>query len=149
MTAAPGTTGPAARARGIPPLLDTHAWIWWVAGDRRLQRRVRDMLDGLPPDSRPYLSAISLWEVAMLVERGRVLFSVSLLEWLAAAAHPRTVRLVPISPEIAAHTAALPPSFPRDPADRLIVASCRVLGLPLLTRDGRILRSRLVARWTG
>jgi PIN domain nuclease of toxin-antitoxin system len=131
------------------PLLDTHAWIWWIEGDRQLQRRVRDTLDDLPPDERPYISAISLWEVAMLVERGRVAFSVSLSVWLSAAAHPRSVRIVPISPDIAAHVALLPTSFHRDPADRLIVASCRVLGLPLLTRDARILRSRLVTRWTG
>jgi PIN domain nuclease of toxin-antitoxin system len=131
------------------PLLDTHAWIWWIEGDRRLQRRVRDTLDGLPREERPYLSAISLWEVAMLAERGRVIFSVSLSEWLRAAAHPRSVRIVPISTDIAAQTAALPAAFHRDPADRLIVASCRVLGLPLLSRDARILRSRLVTRWTG
>jgi PIN domain nuclease of toxin-antitoxin system len=131
------------------PLLDTHAWIWWVEGDRRLPRRVRDTLDHLPREGRPYLSAISLWEVAMLAERGRIAFSVSLPEWLSAAAHPRSVRIVPISPEIAAETAALPASFHSDPADRLIVASCRVLDLPLLTRDTRILRARLVVRWSG
>lgn len=131
------------------PLLDTHAWIWWVEGDRRLPRRVRDTLDQLPREGRPYLSAISLWEVAMLAERGRIAFSVSLPEWLTAAAHPRSVRIVPISPDIAAATVALPASFHRDPADRLIVASCRVLDLPLLTRDTRILGARLVARWNG
>ena len=98
------------------PLLDTHAWIWWVECDRRLPRRVRDTLDGLSIDERPHLSAISLWEVAMLVERGRVAFSVSLSEWLAAAAHARSVRLVPISPAIAAQTAVLPATFHRDPA---------------------------------
>ena len=80
------------------PLLDTHAWIWWIEGDRRLPRRLRDTLDQLPRDERPYLSAISLWEVAMLVERGRVDFSIPLSEWLDAAAHARSVRLVPISP---------------------------------------------------
>jgi PIN domain nuclease of toxin-antitoxin system len=133
----------------VVPLLDTHAWIWWIEGDRRLQRRVRDTLDQLPRDDRPYLSAISLWEVAMLVERGRVAFSVSLSEWLGAAAHPRSVRIVPISPDIACETAGLPARFHRDPADRIIVASCRVLGLPLLTGDPRIIRSRLVTRWTG
>jgi PIN domain nuclease of toxin-antitoxin system len=85
----------------------------------------------------------------MLVERGRVVFSVPLTEWLDAAAHSRSVRLVPISPAIAAQTAALPPAFHRDPADRIIVASGRVLGLPILTRDSRILRSRLVTRWSG
>jgi antitoxin (DNA-binding transcriptional repressor) of toxin-antitoxin stability system len=59
------------------------------------------------------------------------------------------LRLAPLSAAIAAETAALPAAFHRDPPDRLIVASCRVLDLPLLTRDARILRSRLVSRWTG
>jgi PIN domain nuclease of toxin-antitoxin system len=94
------------------PLLDTHAWIWWIEGDRRLSHRVRDTLDRLPRDERPYLSAISLWEVAMLVERGRVAFSVSLSDWLDAAAHARSVRLVPITAAIAAQTAALPTDLP-------------------------------------
>jgi PIN domain nuclease of toxin-antitoxin system len=129
------------------PLLDTHAWIWWVDRDRRLGRSTIDALDRLPADSRPLLSDISLWEVATLVERGRLSFSMSLGEWLEAAAHPRTVQIVPISSAIAAELAALPPSFHRDPADRVIVASCRTLGAALVTRDRLIMRSRLVPRW--
>lgn len=130
------------------PLLDTHAWVWWVDRDRRLGQRVLEHLDGLEPDSRPYLSAISLWEVAMLVERGRLDFSVPLQEWLEAAAHPRSVRLLPITPAIAAEVAALPDAFHRDPADRIIVATCRVMQLPVLSQDRLITRSRLVKRWT-
>jgi PIN domain nuclease of toxin-antitoxin system len=117
------------------PVLDTHAWIWWVDRDPHLGRATLDALDGMPSDSRPYLSDISLWEVAMLVERGRVSFTMPLAEWLEAAAHPRSVRVVPITPSIAAGVAALPPRFHRDPADRVIVATCRVLAAPLLTRD--------------
>jgi PIN domain nuclease of toxin-antitoxin system len=132
----------------IGPLLDTHAWIWWVDRDRRLGMRTIDALDRLTPDSRPSLCDISLWEVAMLVERGRLTFSVPLVERLAAAAHPGSVRLVPVTPDIAAEVAALPKRFHRDPADRLIVATSRVLQIPLLTRDRRITRSRLVTRWT-
>jgi len=130
------------------PLLDTHAWIWWVDRDARLGRAVTDVLDRLPRDERPYLSDISLWEVAMLVERGRLHLEVPLVDWLEAAAHPRSVRLLSITPAIAAETARLPPSFHRDPADRVIVATCRVVKLPLLTRDRLIMKSRLVARWT-
>lgn len=129
------------------PLLDTHAWVWWIDRDRRLDRRTVAFLDDLPPDGRPFLCDISLWEVAMLTERGRLAFEVPLGEWLEAAAHPRSVRLLPVTPAVAAETAALPETFHRDPADRLIVATCRVMGLPLLSRDQRILRARLVARW--
>jgi PIN domain nuclease of toxin-antitoxin system len=72
---------------------------------------------------------------------------VPLHEWLDGAAHPRSVRLVSISPEIAAEVVALPDSFQRDPADRLIVATARVLNIPVLTEDTLITRSRLVTRW--
>ena len=129
------------------PVLDTHAWVWWIERNPRLGRRTLAALDRFPPDRRPYLSDISLWEVALLVERGRLRVSIPLREWLSAAAHHRAVQRVAISPAIAAETAALPEAFHRDPADRLIVATCRILGAPLLTRDRLIARSKLVARW--
>jgi PIN domain nuclease of toxin-antitoxin system len=84
----------------------------------------------------------------MLVERERLSLTLPLGDWLAVAAHPRTVRLTPITPAIAAGTAALPSTFHRDPADRLIVATCLELNAPLLTQDRLILRSKLVSRWT-
>lgn len=128
-------------------VLDTHAWIWWIDRDRRLGRGLAEALDRRAPDQRPLLCGISLWEAAMLVERGRVSFSVPFNEWLEGAAHPRTVRLLPITTEVAAEVAALPASFHRDPADRIIVATCRVLQALLVTRDRRITQSRLVKRW--
>jgi PIN domain nuclease of toxin-antitoxin system len=119
-----------------------------MLGSPDLTRAERDGLDGLAADQRPpHLSAISLWEVAMLVELKRLALDLPLVEWLASAAHPRTVRLVPISPAIAAGTAALPSTFHRDPADRLIVASCLELDAPLLTHDRLIARTGLVQRW--
>src|SRR5437899_6827077 len=45
------------------PLLDTHAWVWWIEHDPRLPRAAFDALEQLPADSRPYLCDISLWEV--------------------------------------------------------------------------------------
>lgn len=132
-----------------PPVLDTHAWIWWVERDPRLGRSAVERLDAMPVDARPYLSDISLWEVAMLVAVGRLSFTLPLQQWLEAAAHPRSVRVVPITPAIAAGVAGLPASFHRDPADRVIVATCRALQAPLLTNDRLITRSRLVTRWTG
>jgi PIN domain nuclease of toxin-antitoxin system len=132
----------------VSPLLDTHAWIWWIDQDRRLGAATIAALDRLPLEARPYLSGISLWEVAMLVERGRLRLDLPLSEWLEAAAHPRSVQIVPITAAIAADVAALPASFHRDPADRIIVATARVMKLPLLSRDVRITRSRLTTRWT-
>ncbi|MBI3048692.1 MAG: type II toxin-antitoxin system VapC family toxin [Acidobacteria bacterium] len=129
------------------PLLDTHAWVWWTGRAERLHAQEVAALDALPVDERPYLCDISLWEVATLVMRDRLSLTSPLDEWLGHAAHPRSVRILSITPEIAAEIARLPSTLHRDPADRIIVATCRVMNLPLLTRDRRILRSRLVRRW--
>ena len=130
-----------------PPLLDTHAWIWWVDQDARLGAKTIAVLDSLSRDQRPFLCDISLWEVAMLAERGRIELDLPLGEWLDAAAHPRSVQIVSITQRIAVAVASLPDSFHRDPADRLIVATSRALGIPVLSHDRLINRSRLVTRW--
>jgi len=130
------------------PVLDTHAWIWWIQADPRLDRKTIAALDALPADDRPAICDISLWEVAMLVALGRLVLDEPLESWLDAAAGPRTVRVLPVTPAIAAEVARLPPTFHRDPADRLIVATCRSLGYPLVTRDRAITNARLVRRWT-
>lgn len=129
------------------PLLDTHAWVWWICGDARLTARERDALDNLPAHERPVLAEISLWEVAMLVERGRLELDMDLENWLALAAAPATVELVRITPAIAAEVARLPERFHRDPADRLIVATARMRKLHVLTRDRKITGARLVPLW--
>jgi PIN domain nuclease of toxin-antitoxin system len=130
------------------PLLDTHAWLWWIHRDVRLGEAALDALDGFPPDGRPFVSDISLWEVAMLTARGRLDLAKPLVEWLEAASHPRSVRVVAISARIAAETTTFARSSLKDPADRIIVATSRVFGLPLFTHDRAILRSQLAARWT-
>lgn len=130
------------------PLLDTHAWIWWIRRDIRLGQAAIDELDALPPDGRPYLSDISLWEVAMLTARRRLDLTTPLGEWLEIASHPRSVRVLAISAAIATETTGFARSVLRDPADRIIVATSRVQDVPLLTYDRTIRRSRLATLWT-
>lgn len=130
------------------PLLDTHAWVWWVQGDARLGRHIVRKLDELPADDRPAISDISLWEVATLASLGRIEFPGTLESWFAIAANPKTVRILPITPRIAAEVARLPDSFHRDPADRLIVATSRVHGLRVLTKDMAIAKSGLAKLWS-
>jgi PIN domain nuclease of toxin-antitoxin system len=130
------------------PLLDTHAWVWWVQGDARLGRHIIRKLDELPADDRPAISDISLWEVATLASLGRIEFPGMLEAWLAIAASPKTVRVLPVTPRIAAEVARLPDSFHRDPADRLIVATSRVHGLRLLTKDSAMAKSGLIRLWS-
>lgn len=131
------------------PLLDTHAWIWWVDGSPRLESNIVARLNELPSGDRPIISDISLWEVATLVSLGRIGLKMALDAWLAIAADPRTVRVLPINSLIAAELARLPDTFHRDPADRVIVSTSRVHGLPVLTRDQLIMTSGLVRLWKG
>jgi PIN domain nuclease of toxin-antitoxin system len=119
-------------------VLDTHIWIWWVHEHPDLTAdRKRTILeheaDGLG------ISAISCWEVAKLVEYKRLVLPVSTLDWLNQALGYPGVRLVDLSPEIAADSTALPGEFHKDPADQIIVATARVHRCPLLTSDRRIL----------
>jgi PIN domain nuclease of toxin-antitoxin system len=72
------------------PLIDTHVWIWWMDGDERLPARVRDALDECARSTHghqrtlPYLCDVSLWEMALLVQRKRYEPSLDLDEWLDA-----------------------------------------------------------------
>ena len=79
----------------------------------------------------------------MLHWLGRIRLTMPLREWLDKAVAPPLVRRQGISPAIASEVAALPDSFHRDPVDRILVATARVLGLTLLTQDRRIINSAL------
>lgn len=129
-------------------LLDTHVWLWWLLGDPRLEQKTVDYLDQLPAHNRPYLSDISLWELALLVDRKRLHLNQPLEDFLRIAASPATVQLCRIETATIIEMNKLPESFHRDPADRLIVATARARGLPLCSFDQLILQSRLTRIWT-
>ena len=131
-----------------PPLLDTHAWIWWLSGDAKLGREHLASLGRLPRDLRPAISAISLWEAATLQSLGRLELKTTFDAWLAIAADPICVRVIPITLQIAAEVPRLPDSLHRDPADRFIVATARVHGLRGLLKDAAISKSGLVRLWS-
>ena len=124
-------------------LLDTHVLIWWLNDRTRLSRPQQEAIEAASPDAPVYVSDISLWEVAMLQGLGRIRLALPLREWLAKAVAPPLVRRQGISPAVAAEVAALPDSFHRDPADRILVATARVLGATLLTQDRRIVDASL------
>ena len=125
-------------------LLDTHVLLWWVSDPDRLSPDHLEILSTVGPESPVGVSEISLWEIATLYDLGRIGLRGPLRDWLETAVAPPLVQRLGISPAIAAEVAALPASFHRDPADRILVATARVLGIPLLTRDRRILESGVV-----
>lgn len=90
------------------------------------------------------MSEISLWEIATLYERGRIKLRMGLRQWLEAAVAPPLVQRTSVSPAVAAQVAMLPPTFHRDPVDRILVATALVHGATLLTQDERLVDAGLV-----
>lgn len=114
-------------------LLDTHAWVWMLTGQGK-----RDFTRHLPDRAEVAVSAISVWEVAMLESKGRLKFHMSLSEWIRQALS--RVELSPLSPDISIQSATLPGVFHGDPADRIITATALLRQWPLITADKSILR---------
>ena len=120
-------------------LLDTHIWMWWVHDDP-MPWELKDALDDRAESEGLGVSVISCWEVAKLVEYGRVELKRGLEGWLSNALAPSGVSLVSLTPRIAAEACSLPGEFHRDPADQIIVATSRVFDMPLATADQKIRR---------
>ena len=125
-------------------LLDTHALVWWVDGSKKLAREQYRATERAASTGALFLSEISFWEIAMLVEAGKLTFREPLDEWLERAAAAPAVQRIGITPTIAREVASLSTTRNWDPADRIIVATARVLGARLVTSDSRIIDSKLV-----
>jgi PIN domain nuclease of toxin-antitoxin system len=121
-------------------VLDTHVWIWVLEGKQKeLSTATVDLIETAAGRAQLAVAAISVWEVAMLEAKGRISLSRSIDEWVAEALTAPGVRLAELSPEIALESTRLPGTPPKDPADRMILATTRVLGGTLVTCDDEIL----------
>ncbi|MGH8461757.1 MAG: type II toxin-antitoxin system VapC family toxin [Stenotrophobium sp.] len=120
-------------------VLDTHALLWWVTGDGHFSSAARAAVKReQAARGQVLVSAITAWEIAMLVERGRLTLTMGVDEWLLAVESIECVSLVPVTPRVAVQATRLPGEFHKDPADRLIVALAREFNAPLVTADGKI-----------
>ncbi len=119
-------------------VLDTHIWVWWVDESSQLSERHTQLIQDNEQTGLG-VSAISCWEVAKLVELGRLGLAGSIAEWMEQAIIYPGIELLPLTPHIAIESTKLPGNFHRDPADQIIVATARVHNLSLLTVDHLIL----------
>lgn len=120
-------------------VLDTHVFIWLMQGSKELSREVVAEIERHSQQHALYLSSISLWEIAMLEERKRIVLHQPCLQWLEQALESPGLVVENISPLIAVESSRLPGEFHGDPADRLIISTARTLQAKLITRDSKIL----------
>jgi len=121
-------------------LLDTHVWLWTLTDPARLGRRARGAL--ARATSELWLSPISVWELLVLAERGRVKLDDQPSRWAREALERSPVREAALTHEVALQSRELAPSHP-DPADRFIMATARVFDLILVTADEALLDMRI------
>jgi len=117
-------------------LLDTHIWLWSLLDPERLHSRVIESLES--PDSEIWLSPISIWELTMLADKGRVTLDLSVDAWIAEAFDRAPLHEAHLTFEVAATAHQIELPHP-DPADRFLAATAKVLDLTLVTADKRLL----------
>ncbi|MBI2707948.1 MAG: type II toxin-antitoxin system VapC family toxin [Proteobacteria bacterium] len=121
-------------------LLDTHIFIWLMNGDKSLSSDSQNQIEKVVAEEGGIgISAISLWEIGTLYSRNKILLNQPCLSWLTHSLQAPGIHLIELTPEIAVESCSLPNEFHGDPADRIIVATSRILDAPLLTRDQKIL----------
>jgi len=116
-------------------VLDTATWIWRASDPKRLSARARRAIDQA---DHALVSAISVWEVAMLVAKRRIQLDRPVEQWVGTALALPGIQLAPLEPAIAVRSTKLPGEIHPDPADRIIIATALENAAFVITPDDRI-----------
>jgi PIN domain nuclease of toxin-antitoxin system len=120
-------------------VLDTHVWLWWLHNPSQLSPAAKKLIEQEQNSGVLILSAISVWEIAVKVQSGKLAIPIDILRWYELAkSYPATV-IEPLSPLDAIASTQLPGDFHKDPADRIIISLARRLVVPLVTCDSKII----------
>jgi PIN domain nuclease of toxin-antitoxin system len=125
-------------------LADTHAILWWLAGDERLSRTARRILEN--PANRRLVSVASLWEIGIKLSAGKLLDEGLTLRIIADSLNEQEFVVLPIRLEALLRLDQLP-WIHRDPFDRMLIAQAMEEEIPLLTADSKISRYAVKTIW--
>jgi len=119
-------------------VLDTHTLLWWVNDPSTVSKPAKKAIDAAVKSRSVRVSCITSWEIALLVERGRLRLALDVRDWLCRCEALPFVSFVAVSNAIAVESVRLP-DFPHaDPADRIIAATALSLGAALVTKDEKL-----------
>lgn len=125
-------------------LLDTHVWIWFLSNPGLISSTASELIEKAIHKNAVYVSSISVWEMALLVLKKRMVLKIEISEWISKAESLRFFQFIPVDNAIALRSVNLPPPLHSDPADRIIIASALALNVPLITKDEKILNYPIV-----
>jgi PIN domain nuclease of toxin-antitoxin system len=123
-----------------PILLDTHVLLWMVGGNSKLSLGAQQVIQAAAEVEQLYISAITPWEIALLVSKKRIDLGMDVQVWLETALALPGIELYPLLPQIAVASTRLPGEIHNDPADRILVATARHIGAVLITADQLLLQ---------
>ena len=122
-------------------VVDTHVIIWDALRPELLSVNAQKALSQANENDGILLCEISLWEIAMLVKKGRLSLGASYQEFIRLVLLSKNYQLQGITPEIAELSTQLSEDINNDPADRIIAATSLVMGFPLITADTNLNRA--------
>jgi PIN domain nuclease of toxin-antitoxin system len=123
-----------------PLLLDTHIWVWHLEGETsQTSPELLPLLQRSGRANELRVLDISYWEVAVKTAKGKLEFSIEPTLWLRRAERAPGIRFLALDREILLLSTRLPGSAPKDPADRMLIATAQLNGLPLVTADRLII----------
>ncbi len=140
---------PTERDRSPLLLVDTHTLIWMVEETPQLGAQAAEALNRAAWENRIAVSAITPWEIGLLVSKGRLKLGADVMQWIRTALDRPGVQLASLEPEIAVASTRLPFEMHADPADRILVATARHLGATLVTADGALLEMARQGHFVG
>jgi len=120
-------------------VLDTHAWIWFISKPEVLSKRAKTAVSAAVKEKSVLISSISAWEVALLVITKRLTLSLDVTDWIAKSEGLPFIQFIAVSNSIAIKSVNLPQPLHPDPADRIIIATALSAGVPLVTKDKKLL----------
>lgn len=120
-------------------VLDTHVWVWFVSNPELLSKPAKKAIDAAMAQKEIFISSISAWEVALLVDKKRLELTLDITDWIAKTEKLQFFQFIPVDNSVAVKSVNLPQPLHSDPADRIIIATAITIAASVVTKDEKIL----------